>query len=164
MTEQQRPFNYSGMAAADRFWRRAGVMLWALPCCLALMAVMPVAVMVDKPVTVTVAVPEPSRHAEAVLLRLEGVTMRRNVPVTWNIFWELPKADARTSLNNIHFAGFISSPANSALRDPKPVSFLLPMPPPAVAVLHHQPVVRLTFVPIGKLPEGGVTITSIRLE
>jgi len=139
-------------------------MLWASATCLALAAVMPVAVMVDHPVTATVAVPESVQHAEAALLRLEGVIMRRNVPVRWNIFWEFPKADSQTSVENVHFAGYISSPANSALRDPKPANFILPMPPAAIAVLHRQTTMQFTFVPVGKLPEGGVTITSIRLE
>ena len=122
------------------------------------------AVMVNQPVVVTVPVPEPARHAQAVLLRMQGVIMKRDAPANWNVFWEFPKADAQTPVENMHFVGSIHSPANSGLREAKPANFALPVPPAAIAVLRKQNQLHFTFVPIGKLPEGGVTITFIRLE
>ncbi len=124
----------------------------------------PVAVMVDKPVTVTVAIPDQVRHAGSVLLKLEGVVVRRDAPAVWNVFWDMPQATAQTSVNDIHFAGYVTSLANSALRDPKPANFTLQLPAAAITAIHRQSSMRLTFVPTRKLPEGGVTITALRLE
>lgn len=139
-------------------------MLWATACLLALAASAPVVVMVDQPVTVAIAVPERVRHSEVVLLRLEGVVMRRNAPAMWNVFWEMPDAKVQTSVDDLHFVGYVASPANPALRDAKPANFILQLPAAALAALHRQTTIRFTFVPVRKLPEGGVTITSIRLE
>ncbi len=116
-----------------------------------------VLVIVDQPVSVVVAVPETLRRAESVSLRMEGVVMRRNAPATWNVFWDSKQDDA-------HLVGYISSPANSGLRDPKPANFILQLPAAAVVALHRQKEMRFTFVPVRKLPEGGVTITSLHLE
>ena len=129
---------------------------WAAAVLFALAAATPVVVMVDKPVTVSVAVPEQVRQAKAVILRIEGVVMRRNAPANWNVFWE--------TANDAHLVGYVSSPANSALRDPKPANFNLSLPAAAVMALHRHTTLRLTFAPIGRLPEGGVTITSVRFE
>ncbi len=137
-------------------------MVWPAAACLLGLAALPLAVLVDQPVTITVAVPEPVRHAQAVILRLQGVVMRRDAPANWNVFWDLSKA--ATSVEDLHFVGSIHSPANTALRDPKPANFILQMPAAALTALRRQSTMRLTFVPIGKLPDGGVTITSIRLE
>jgi len=134
-------------------------MIWAIAAPLFALVLM-----VDRPVIVSVSVPEPVRQAQAVLLRMEGVTMKRDAPANWNVFWELPKADAQTLVENMHFVGSIHSPANTSLRDPRPANFVLTMPPGAIALLRKQSQIHFTFVPIGKLPEGGVTITSIRLE
>ncbi len=113
-------------------------------------------VMVAQPVSVVVRVPEELRSAKSVLLRLEGVVMRRDAPATWNVFWE--KQDGA------HLVGYISSPANSAQRNPKPANFILQLPAQALAALHRKKEIRFTFVPVSKLPEGGVTISSVRLE
>ena len=141
-------------------------MLWATACLLALAANVPPAavVMVDKPVTVAVEVPVKVRHSEVVFLRLLGVVMRRNGPAVWNIFWEMPEATAQTSVDDVHFAGYVASPANSVAHDPKPANFTLQLPAAAVLTAHRLAALRLTFVPVRKLPEGGVTITSLRLE
>jgi hypothetical protein len=135
--------------------------MWAIAY---LVAFAPVAVMVDKPVTVTVAIPDQVRHAGSVLLKLEGVVVRRDAPAVWNVFWDMPQATAQTSVNDIHFAGYVTSLANSALRDPKPANFTLQLPAAAITAIHRQSSMRLTFVPTRKLPEGGVTITALRLE
>lgn len=113
-------------------------------------------VMVAQPVSVVVPVPEEARRSRSVLLLMEGVVMRRDEPATWNVFWE--KQD------NAHLVGYVSSPANSALRDPKPARFTLQLPAEALAALHAKKEMRFTFVPARKLPEGGVTITAVRLE
>ena len=134
-------------------------MVWAMAAPL-----LALVVMVDQPVIVKIPVPEPVRHSQAVLLRMQGVIMKRDAPANWNVFWEYPKADAQTPLDNMHFVGSIHSPANTSLRDPKPANFVLTMPPGALAPLRKQNEIHFTFVPIGKLPDGGVTITSIRLE
>jgi hypothetical protein len=139
-------------------------MVSATACFLALAASVPVAVMVDKPVTIALGVPEQVRHSTTVLLRMEGVVMRRDAPAMWNVFWEMPEATAQTSVDNLHFVGYVASPANSALRDAKRANFTLQLPAEAVSAIHRQTSVRLTFVPVRKLPEGGVTITSLRLE
>jgi hypothetical protein len=141
-------------------------MIWATACFLALAANAPPAalVMVDQPVTVAVDVPEKARHAKVVFLRLEGVVMRRDAPAVWNIFWEMPEANVQTSVDDVHFAGYVTSVANSGLRDPKPVNFTVELPAEAVLAAHRLRAVRFTFVPVRKLPEGGVTITSLRLE
>jgi hypothetical protein len=139
-------------------------MLWATACFLALSANLPVAVMVDKPVTIDLAVPEQLRHSKNVLLRLEGVVMRRDAPAKWNVFWDMPEANAQTSVDNVHFVGYIASPANSAVRDAKPANFTLQLPSAAELAIHRQTTIHFTFVPTRKLPEGGVTIASARLE
>jgi hypothetical protein len=131
---------------------------------LALAASLPLAVMVDKPVTVSVAVPERVRHSKVVLLRIEGVSMRRDAPATWNVFWGMPDASAQASVDDVHFVGYVASPANSALRNPKPANFILQLPVTALAAIERQTTIRFTFVPVRKLPEGGVTIGSVRLE
>jgi hypothetical protein len=113
-------------------------------------------VMVDRPISVVVAVPESLHHAESVSLRMEGVVMRRNAPATWNVFWDRQ--------DDAHLVGYVSSPANSGLRNPKPANFILQLPVAAVAALHRQKEMRFTFVPVRKLPEGGVTMTTLRLE
>lgn len=113
-------------------------------------------VMVSQPVTVEVPVPEAARHATSVLLHMEGVVMRRDAPASWNVFWD--KQDAA------HLVGYVSSPANSALRDPKPANFMLPLPVEALAALRREKTMRFTFVPMRKLPEGGVQISAVRLE
>jgi hypothetical protein len=125
-------------------------MLWAPAGLLALV------VMVDQPVSVMVPVPEFVRHAETAVLRMEGVMMRRNAPAMWNVYWD--KRD------EAHLVGYVSSPANSALRDPKPANFTLQLPVAALAALRREKNMRFTFVPVRKLPDGGVKITSIRLE
>ena len=113
-------------------------------------------VMVAQPVSIVVPVPEGVRHAATVTLRMEGVIMRRDAPATWNVFWE--KQD------EAHLIGYISSPANAGARDPKPANFRLQLPEAAVTAIHQHADVRLVFVPVRKLPEGGVTITAVRLE
>jgi hypothetical protein len=135
-------------------------MFWATACSLALAAI----VMIDKPVTATVDAPEKVRHSQIVLLRLEGVIVRRNAPAVWNVFWEMPDADAQTSVDDIHFLGYLTSLPNSAAHEPKPVNFTLELPPMAVEAIHRRGSMRFTFVPVRKLPEGGVTITALRLE
>jgi len=99
-----------------------------------------------------------------VLLRLEGVIVRRDAPALWNVFWEMPGANAQTSVDDIHFLGYLTSLPNSAARDPKAVNFTLELPPTAVETIHRRGSMRFTFVPVRKLPEGGVTITALRLE
>ena len=140
-------------------------MAWAIACFFALAAATdPVAVLLDQPVTATLAVPEQARHAKVVLLRLEGVLMRRDAPARWNVFWDMPEATMQTSLDDVHFVGYVASPATSARRDAKPANFILQLPAAALTALQRQTSIHFTFVPVRKLPEGGVTITSIRLE
>jgi hypothetical protein len=139
-------------------------MHWATAYLLALAAPAPVVVMVDKPVTAVVEAPEQVRHSRIVLLRLEGVIVRRDAPAVWNVFWDMPEATAQTSVDNIHFAGYLTSLPNSAARDPRPVNFTLELPPRAVETIRRRGRLRFTFVPVRKLPQGGVTITALRLE
>jgi hypothetical protein len=140
-------------------------MAWATACFFAMAAASaPAVVMIDKPVTAAVSVPEKTRHAKVVLLKLEGVVMRRNAPAMWNVFWEMPGATPQTSVDDVRFVGYVTSPANAAVRDPKPANFTLELPAAAVSAMRRLRTVRFTFVPTRKLPEGGVTITSMRLE
>jgi hypothetical protein len=139
-------------------------MAWVPACFLALAASAAAVVMTDKPVTAAVAVPERVRHSKVILLQLEGVTMRRNAPAVWNVFWELQDANVETSVDNAHFAGYVTSIPNSAARDVKPVNFTLELPAAAVAAIQRQQTIHFTFVPMRKLPEGGVSITTLRLE
>jgi hypothetical protein len=139
-------------------------MAWVLACFLALAASAAAVVMMDKPVTVAVDVPAGVRHSKVILLQIEGVTMRRNAPAVWNVFWEMPDADVKTSVDDAHFAGYVTSVANSAAHEVKPANFTLELPAAAVAAIQRQQTVRFTFVPVRKLPEGGVTITTLRLE
>jgi hypothetical protein len=138
-------------------------MLRATACFLALAATAPV-VMIDKPVTAAVEASEKVRHSKLILLRLEGVIVRRNAPAVWNVFWDMPEANAQSSVDDIHFAGYLTSLPNSAIRDPRPANFTLELPPAAVEMIHRRGTLRFTFVPVRKLPEGGVTITALRLE
>jgi Protein of unknown function (DUF_B2219) len=137
-------------------------MFWATAWLLALAASATVTMM-DKPVTVAVNVPEKARRSKAVLLQLEGVVVAHNAPAVWNIFWEMPRANAQTSVEDLHFVGYVTSVANSGARDPKPANFTLELPSAAVAVIHRQTTIRLTFVPV-RVPNGGVTIGDLRLE
>jgi hypothetical protein len=139
-------------------------MFWGTACSLALAASAAAVVMIDKPVTATVEASEKVRDSKIVLLRLEGVVVKRNAPAIWNVFWDMPEANAQTSVNDIHFVGYLTSLPNSATRDPRPVNFTLELPPVAVETIHRRGAMRFTFVPMRKLPEGGVTITSLRLE
>ena len=97
-------------------------MIWAAACFLAFAAPAPAVLMVDQPVTVVVKVPERIREADEVVLRMEGIIVRRNAPATWNVFWEMPDANGRSSVDDVHFAGYVSLPANSALRAVKPIN------------------------------------------
>jgi hypothetical protein len=97
-------------------------------------------------------------------LRLEGVIVRRTAPAVWNVFWDMPEANAQSSVDDIHFAGYLTSLPNSAIRDPRPANFTLELPPAAVEMIHRRGTLRFTFVPVRRLPEGGVTITALRLE
>ena len=141
-------------------------MMWSIALMLALGSNPPPAaiVMKDEPVMFSLNVPEHVRHAKVVSLRMETVVMKRNAAAVWNIFWNMPNANAQTPVTNEHFAGYIASPANSALRDPKPANFVLQLPEAAVVAMHDAETMSFTFVPVRKLPEGGVTIWTIRLE
>ena len=139
-------------------------MAWAIACFFVLAAFAPAVAILDKPVTAIVPVPEKARQSKIVLLQLEGVLIRRNAPAVWNVFWDMPTADAQTSVDNIHFAGYITSLPNSAARTSQPANFTLELPPAAVQALRRNSTMRFTFVPVGKLPAGGVTITALRLE
>ncbi len=147
-------------ASSSLSWRRAAAP-FAL---LALAASAAAIVMIDKPVTAAVEASEKVRHSKIVLLRLERVIVRRDAPAIWNVFWDMPEANAQTSVDDPHFLGYLTSLPNSASRDPKPVNFTLELPAAAVETLHQRGVMRFTFVPVRKLPEGGVTITALRLE
>ncbi len=139
-------------------------MFWAAACFLALAASGAAIVMIDKPVTAAVEASEKVRHSKIVLLRLERVIVRRDAPAIWNVFWNMPEANAQTSVDDPHFVGYLTSLPNSAIRDPKPVNFTLELPAAAVEALQRRGVMRFTFVPLRQLPEGGVTITALRLE
>jgi len=142
-------------------------MMWAISFVLALSSNSPppaAVVMKDEPVTAAVYVPAQARHAKLVSLRLEGVVMKRNAAALWNIFWNMPNANAQTPVTDEHFAGYVASPANSAMRDPKPANFMLQLPEAAVLSMRDAATMNFTFVPVRKLPEGGVTIWTIRLE
>lgn len=110
----------------------------------------------QEPVSVTVSVPEKAKQAETVLLRMEGVAMQRNAPALWNVYWD--------QTDEAHLVGYVSSPANAALRHPKPANFTLQLPLAAVAALRRRKEMRFTFVPVRKPPPGGITITTVRLE
>ena len=139
-------------------------MVWAIAYLMALANAPPAIVLIDKPVTVAMDVPEPARRSEVLFLKLEGVVAQRSAPVMWNVFWNMPEANAQTSVDNEHFVGYIASPANSAVRHPKPANYTVELPVAAVRAAHRLRTIRFTFVPLRKLPEGGVTITALRLE
>jgi len=100
-------------------------MIWGAAGLLALAVVI-----VDQPVTLVVSVPEQARRTQTVLLRMEGVVMRRNAPALWNVFWE--KQD------DAQLVGYVSSPANFALHDSKPANFTLQLPARAMAAARRQ--------------------------
>ncbi len=111
---------------------------------------------VQEPVSVTVGVPPEVRHAPTVLLRMEGVVMRRDAPALWNVYWD--------KVDEAHLVGYVSSPANAALRAAKSANFTLELPAAALAAMRRQKEMRFLFVALRKLPEGGITITTVRLE
>jgi hypothetical protein len=110
----------------------------------------------QEPVSVTVNVPQEVKHGQTVLLRMEGVVMRRDAPALWNVYWN--------RVDEAHLVGYVSSPANAAARTVKPANFTLQLPTAAMAALRRQKEMRFTFVALRKLPEGGITITTVRLE
>lgn len=142
--------------------------IWVWPAglmaALAIRAAVPVsATLVDKPVTVVVVVPKTARRAQALLLQLEQVIRPKSVPVTFNIFAEMPAANMKTSVDDPHFVGYVTALANpSALA--KPVGLTVQIADPASRSIRMMPAARFTFVPMEKFPEGGVRIGSIRIE
>ena len=110
----------------------------------------------QRPVSVMVSIPQAVKQAETVVLRMEGVVMRREKPAMWNVYWE--KAD------EAHLVGYVSSPANTATREPKPANFGLQLPTAALAAIRRRREMRFLFVPLRKPPEGGISISTVRLE
>ena len=115
-------------------------------------------VIVDKPVTVTIAVSEPLRKAGYILLQLEQVTTPKTASVTWNMFIELPSADARTSVNLPNFIGYVTTLPNPTAPANPPKGMTLQLPDAAARFVRILPEVRLTFVPTAKFAGDGVRI------
>jgi len=120
--------------------------------------------LVDKPVTVKVAVPESVRKAENIVLQLAQVTTPKETSATWNMFVELPDADGRTPVESPNFAGYVTTVPNPTARSNPPKAMTLPLPDAAARIVRRLPEVRLTLVPVEKIAGGGVTIGEIRLE
>jgi len=121
-------------------------------------------VMIDKPVTVTVAVSEPARKAEHLLLQLEQVMTPKTASATWNMFIELPRADRRTSVYLPNFAGYVTTLPNPTAPANPPKGMTLQLPDAAARLVRKLPEVRVTFVPTGKFAGDGVRIGVVRLE
>lgn len=121
------------------------------------------ATLVDKPVTVVVAVPKTARRAQALLLQLEQVIRPKGIPVTFNIFVNMPSANLRTSVDDPHFVGYVTALANPNA-GAKPVGFTIQVADPAARLIKTMAMVRFTFIPTEHLPEGGLKIGAIRLE
>lgn len=141
-------------------WGRLAVFAAAL----ALRAAGPLSVtLIDKPLTVAVAVPKTARRAQALLIQLEQVIRPKTVPVSINLFVEMPTANAKTSVDDPHFAGYVTALANPS-PNAKPVGFTIQVAGPAARLIRMNTSFRLTLVPAARYPEGGVRIGSIRLE
>jgi hypothetical protein len=120
--------------------------------------------LVDKPVTVTLAVPETARRGAPVLLQLQRVIAPKSTAVRFNVFAELPSADAGTSVDHPSFVGYVTLlPTGSAANSP-PKGVTLQVADPAARLIRTKKTAQFTFVPTEKFVEGGVSIGSIRLE
>jgi hypothetical protein len=142
-------------------WLRAWVMAFALT--LAASDAEPVKLL-DKPVTVTLAVPEKARRGGPMLLQLQGVIAPKSVAVRLNIFVELPSADAATSVDGANFAGYVTLLPNPSAPNNPPKGITLQVADPAASLIRARRTARFTLVPAEKAGESGVTIGSIRLE
>ncbi|MCU1238465.1 MAG: hypothetical protein JWP63_6432 [Candidatus Solibacter sp.] len=129
---------------------------------LACAAVAPPVVILDKPVTITVDVPEPVRRANHILLQLEQVTTPRKTSATWNMFVELPDAGERSPVDLPNFAGYVTTLPNPSAATNPPKGMSLQLPDPAARLVRKLHSVRLTFVPVTKLTES-VRIGVVRL-
>jgi hypothetical protein len=121
-------------------------------------------VIVDKPVTITVPVPESVRKAEHILMQLEQVTTPKTASATWNMFIELPAADERTSVYVPNFAGYVTTLPNPSAPANPPKAMTLQLPDAAARLVRKLPEVHITFVPIEKFAADGVRIGAVRLE
>lgn len=121
-------------------------------------------VLIDKPVTVAVPVPEAVRRAEVVFLQLKQATTPKSAAVTWRIFLELPSAGRETSVDDPKFVGYVTSLSNPTGPANPPKGFTIQVPAPASRLLRSAQSVRLTFVPTAKFPDEGVRIGSVLLE
>jgi hypothetical protein len=121
-------------------------------------------VIIDKPVTVTLPVEESVRKAGFILLQLEQVTAPKSASATWNMFLELPAADARTSVHSPNFAGYVTTVPNPTAATNPPKGMTLQVPDAAAKLIRNLREVRLTFVPAGKLAGDGVRIGGVRIE
>jgi hypothetical protein len=121
-------------------------------------------VMIEKPVTITVAVAEPVRKAPHILLQLEQVTTPKNASATWNMFIELPSADSQTPVEVPNFAGYITTLPNPSAPSNPPKGMSLQLPDEAARLVRKLTAVRLTFVPMAKFAGDGVRIGVVRLE
>jgi hypothetical protein len=120
--------------------------------------------LLDQPVTVTVAVPETARRAEALLLLLERVTTPKSAAVRFNIFAELPSAEVTTSVDDPHFVGYVTALPNPSAPNNPPKGFTVQVADPAARLIRQKQAARLTFVPTEKFADGGVLIGSIRFD
>ncbi len=120
--------------------------------------------LLDKPVTVTVTVPKTGRAAQALLLQLDRVVVPRDAAVSFNIFAELPGADAKTSVDHPNFVAYVTMPANPNAPGGPAKGITLQVAEPVARQIAGMARARMTFVPAEKIPGPGVRIGAVRLE
>jgi hypothetical protein len=120
--------------------------------------------LVDKPATVAVPVPKTAGRAKALLLQLEHVIAPKSAAATFNIFVDLPSADATTPVDHPNFVGYVTMLPNPSAPNNPAKGITMQMAEPAARLVRTERTARLTFVPTEPLAEGGVKIGSIRIE
>jgi len=142
---------------------RAAAVALGLVAILACAAEAPV-VITDKPVTTVVPVPAAVRGAHDILLQLQQVTVPKNASATWNMFVEMPSANAKTSTEAPGFAGYVTTLPNPSAAGNPPKGMTMQLPDAAAAIVRKLDQVRLTFVPVTTAPGETVKVGSVRLE
>ena len=103
-----------------------------------------------QPVTVSVSIPSLTAKSQPVL-KLEGVQTSPGQGAIIRVFVGLPEAGPATSVDNEHFAGYVTLLAHSAGKG-NSGNMTLNLPPPIERNLRARRAVDITLVPMSKGP------------
>ena len=119
----------------------------------------------DRPITISVAVPDRIDRGATLLLRIDGVTTEPSQTATIRVFLDRPSADQSTAVSDPQFIGYftvVPRHAGGSRKDGQ--NFILEIPERMVATLKRASV-QITLVPVSGSASGpGMTIKRISLE